>query len=169
MVFIDTDILSIFSKIQRLPLLFAVFDQDVLNIAAAVENEIKVGVSKGFPFANAIIELQTQRQIQTYHPITEDENFMVSLPDTLDAGERESMAICKRLTALFASNERRVIHHCQANGIHCTNLNEILRALWELKILPVSDVRMMVTEIEMKDSLKFRSTATIFDEPKRNI
>ena len=49
MVFIDTDILSIFSKIQRLPLLFAVFGQDVLHIAAAVENEIKVGVSKGFP------------------------------------------------------------------------------------------------------------------------
>ncbi|MDE0086848.1 MAG: hypothetical protein OXU23_14105 [Candidatus Poribacteria bacterium] len=92
MVFIDTDILSIFSKIQRLPLLFAVFGQDVLHIAAAVENEIKVGVSKGFPFANAIIELQAQDWIQTYHPIVEDEKFMVSLPDTLDAGERESMA-----------------------------------------------------------------------------
>ncbi|MDE0636109.1 MAG: hypothetical protein OXI43_09720 [Candidatus Poribacteria bacterium] len=166
MVFIDTDILSIFSKIQRLPLLFAVFEQDVLNIAAAVENEIKVGVAKGFPFANTIMELQTQGRIQTYYPITEDENFMVSLPDTLDKGERESMAICKRLIALLASNERRVMHHCQANGIHCTNLNEILRALWELRILPMSDVRMVVTEIEVKDSLKFRSSATIFEQPK---
>ena len=135
MVFIDTDILSIFSKIQRLPLLFAVFEQDVLNIAAAVENEIKAGVVKGFPFANTIMELQTQGRIQTYYPITEDENFMVSLPDTLDVGERESMAICKRLTALFASNER-------------------------------SDVRMVVTEIEVKDSLKFRSITTIFEQPK---
>ena len=162
MVFIDTDILSIFSKIQQLPLLFAVFDQDVLNIAAAVENEIKVGISKGFPFANAIMELQTQGRILTYQPTTVDEKFMVSLPDTLDMGERESMAICKRLDALFASNERRVMHHCQENEIRCTNLNEILRALWDLEILPLSDVRKVVDEIEVKDSLKFRSTDTIF-------
>ncbi len=168
MVFIDTDLLSIFSKIQRLPLLFAVFDQDVLNIAAAVENEIKAGVAKGFTFANSIMELHTQGQIQTYHPISADYEFMGSLPDTLGVGERESMAICKRLSSLFASNERRVMHHCKANGIHCINLDEILRAFWELKILSVSDVRKVVTEIETKDSLKFRSTAAIFDEHKRN-
>lgn len=162
MVFIDTDILSIFAKIQRLPLLFAVFDQDVLNIATAVENEITIGVSKGFPFTNALMELQAKGQLQTHHPVTVDEEFMLSLPHTLDAGERESMAICKRLDALFASNERRVMHHCQAYEIRCTNLDEILRALWELKILAKSDVRKVITEIETKDSLKFRSTTTIF-------
>lgn len=162
MVFIDTDVLSIFAKIQRLPLLFAVFDQDVLNIAAAVENEIVIGVSKGFPFANALVELQAKGRLQTHHPVTVDEEFMLSLPHTLDAGERESMAICKRLAALFASNERRVMHHCQTNGIRCTNLDQILRALWELKILAESDVRKVIAEIETKDSLKFRSTATIF-------
>lgn len=144
-------------------LLFAVFQQDILNIATAVENEIAVGVSKGFPFANALMELQTQKRLQTHHPTTADEEFMLSLPDTLGAGERESMAICKRLTALFVSNERRVMYHCQANGIRCTNLDEILRALWELKILTESDVRQVITEIETKDSLKFRSTATIFE------
>ncbi len=131
MVFIDTDILSTFSKIERLPLLYAVFDQEVLNIAAAVEYEIKIGASKGFNFANAIIELHAQARIQTYHPIPVDKTFMDSLPNSLGVGERESMAICKRVTALFASNERRVMHHCQANEIHCTNLEEILRSLWE--------------------------------------
>lgn len=162
MVFVDTDILSIFSKIQRLPLLFAVFEQDVLNIAAAVENEIAVGVSKGFPFANALMELQTQKLLQTHHPTTADEEFMLSLPDTLGAGERESMAICKRLTAFLASNERRVMHHCQVNGIRCTNLDEILRTLWELEILTESDVRKVIAEIETEDFLKFRSIDAIF-------
>ena len=161
MVFIDTDILSIFAKIQRLPLLFAVFDRDVLNIAA-VENEIAIGVSKGFLFANTLVELQAKGWLQTHHPVTIDEEFMLSLPHTLGAGERESMAICKRLDALFVSNERRVMHHCQTSEIRCTNLDEILRALWELKILAESDVRKVITEIETKDSLKFRSIATIF-------
>ena len=37
MVFIDTDVLSIFAKIQRLPLLFTIFCENLLNISAAVE------------------------------------------------------------------------------------------------------------------------------------
>ena len=164
MVFVDTDILSIFAKIQRLPLLFTVFNQEHLHVAVAVavEDEIKIGILKGFHFAQDLTALLTQDQIQTHHPTPVDEAFMMSLPQTLAAGERESMAICKRFNAIFASNERRVKHHCQASGIRCINLAEILRALWELEILTQTDVRRIITEIETKDSLKFRTTDPIF-------
>ena len=87
---------------------------------------------------------------------------MTLLPQTPAMDERESMTICKRLAAVFASNERRVKHHCQANGVRCVNLAEILRALWELKILTQNDVTQIITEIETKDSLKFRTTDPIF-------
>lgn len=162
MVFVDTDILSVFAKIQRLPLLFSVFNQDSLNIAAAVDNEIKMGVSKGFQFSQDIMALHSQGRMQIHHPTVADQQLMATLAQTLGAGERESMAICKRLTATFASNERRVMHHCRANGIHCISLTEILRALWELRILMPSDVRKVITEIETKDNLKFRTTDPIF-------
>ena len=162
MVFVDTDILSVFAKIQRLPLLFSVFNQDSFNIAVAVENEIKTGVSKGFQFSQEIMALHSQGRIETHHPTAADQQFMATLTQTLGAGERESMAICKRLTATLASNERRVMHHCRANGIHCINLAEILRALWALRILTQADVRKVITEIETKDNLKFRTTDPIF-------
>lgn len=158
----DTDVLSSFAKIERLPLLFAVFDQDTLNIAAAVENEVKTGISKGFHFSNDIIILQTQGQIRTYHTSPVDQEFMSSLPQTLEAGERESMALCKRFAATLVSNERRVMHHCQMNGIHCINLAGILRLLWELKILTQTEVQKIITDIERADRLKFRTTDTIF-------
>ena len=162
MIFVDTDVLSIFAKIERLRLLFAVFDQKTLNIAFAVENEIKTGISKGFHLFNAIIALQTQGQIHTYHTTPADQEFMISLPQTLNAGERESMALCKRFTATFASNEKRVMHHCQTNGIRCINLVDILRLLWELQILSQADVRKVIIEIETEDQLKFRSIDPIF-------
>ena len=161
-VFVDTDILSVFAKIQRLPLLFSVFNQDSLNIAAAVDNEIKMGVSKGFQFSQDIMALHSQGRMQIHHPTVADQQLMATLAQTLGAGERESMAICKRLIATFASNERRVMHHCRANGIQCINLAEILRALWELGILTQSDVRKVITEIETQDNLKFRTTDPIF-------
>ena len=162
MAFIDTDVLSIFSKIQQLPLLFTVFNQDSLNISAAVENELKTGIAKGFDFAQHIMALHSQGRIVTYHPTAVDQRFMATLPWTLGAGERESMAICKRLSAIFVSNERRVKHHCLGNGIDCVNLTEILRALWVHGILMQADVRKVITEIETKDNLKFRTTDPIF-------
>ena len=162
MVFVDTDVLSIFAKIQQLPLLFTVFNQELLHIALAVENEIKIGAAKGFHFAQDITVLLTQERIQTHRSLPTDDTFIKSLPQTLAAGERESMAICKRLDAIFASNERRVKHHCQTNGIRCINLAEILRTLWKLEILSQVDVREIIAEIEIKDSLKFRTTDPIF-------
>ena len=162
MVFVDTDVLPIFAKIERLPLLFAVFDQETLNIAEAVENEVKIGVSKGFSFSNDIIALQTQGQIRTYHTTLADQEFMSSLPQTLGTGESESIALCKRFPAIFASNERRVMHYCKANEIHCLDLVRILRAFWELQILTQDDVQKVITEIETEDQLKFRSIDPIF-------
>jgi predicted nucleic acid-binding protein len=150
LVFVDTDVLSIFAKIQQLPLLFAVFNQERLHIALAVENEVKMGALKGFHVAQDITVLLTQKQIQTHRPLPIDDAFLKSLPYTLAAGERESMAICKRFDAVFASNERRVKHHCQANGIRCINLAEILRSFWKLEILSKTDVRQIITEIEIK-------------------
>ena len=162
MVFIDTDVLSIFAKIQRLPLLFSVFNEDPLNISAAVENELQVGVAKGFDFAQDIMVLHSQGRIATYYPTAVDRQFMATLPWTLGSGERESMAICKRLSAIFVSNERRVKHHCRENGVDCVNLAEILRTLWELGILPQADVRNVIAEIRTKDNLEFRTTDSIF-------
>ena len=162
MIFIDTDVLSIFAKIQRLLLLFTVFNADHLNISTTVENELQTGIAKGFDFAQDIIALHSKGQIVTYYPTDIDQQFTATLPKTLGSGERESMAICKRLNAIFVSNERRVKHHCRENGIDCVNLPEILRTLWERGILMQVDVRKVITEIETKDNLKFRTTDPIF-------
>lgn len=80
MVFVDTDVLSIFAKIQRLSLLFAVFHQDQLNIATAVENEIKIANSKEFHFAQDIIALITQGQIRTHRTTSADQNKSLCVP-----------------------------------------------------------------------------------------
>ena len=72
------------------------------------------------------------------------------------------MALCKRFNATFASNERRVMHHCQAKGISCIDLARILRSLWELEILTQTDVRDLMREIETAYQLNFRTLNGIF-------
>ena len=39
------------------------------------------------------------------------------------------------------------MHHCNTNHILCINLTQILRALWELKILTQTDVRKVIIPI----------------------
>ena len=68
MVFIDTDVLSIFAKVQRLPLLFSVFNEDILNISSAVEIELQTGVVKRFDFVQNIMVLRAQGRIVTHQP-----------------------------------------------------------------------------------------------------
>lgn len=164
MVFIDTDVLSIFAKVQRLPLLFTVFNADLLNISSAVERELHTGADKGFNFVEHVMALHAQGRIVTYQPTDADQQFMITLPWTLGLGERESMAICKRFGAVFVSNERRVKHHCLRIQIDCVNLAETLRALWEFGILTQSDVRIIIDDIKAKDNLRFRTTDPIFNE-----
>ena len=68
MVFIDTDVLSIFAKVQRLPLLYSVFNEEILNISSAVEIELQTGVVKRFDFVQNIMMLRAQGQIVTHQP-----------------------------------------------------------------------------------------------------
>ena len=132
-----------------------------LNISTAVETELRTGVAKGFSFTREIITLHAQGRIKTHHPTVADQQFMTTMSPSLGSGERETIAICKRLNS-FVSNERRVKHHCREYGVDCVNLVEILRALWELGILTQADVRNIIAEIEARDNLKFRASDTIF-------
>ena len=84
------------------------------------------------------------------------------MPPSLGLGERESIAICKRLNSIFLSNERQVKHHCREYGVDCVNLEDILRTLWELGILMQAEVRTIIAEIEAKDNLRFQTTDSIF-------
>ena len=162
MVFVDTDVLSTFAKIQRLPLLFTIFNENLLNISAGVEIEIRIGVANGFNFSRDIMTLHSQGRIRTHHPTALDQHSMATMPPSLGLGERESIAICKRLNSIFVSNERRVKHHCREYGVDCVNLEDILRTLWELGILMQAEVRTIIAEIEAKNNLRFRTTDPIF-------
>ena len=79
MVFVDTDVLSTFAKIQRLPLLFTIFSENLLNISAGVDIEIRIGAANGFNFSRDIMALHSQGRIRTHHPTAVDQKFMATM------------------------------------------------------------------------------------------
>ena len=158
---IDTDVLSTFAKVDRLDLLLKVFNRPQLFVSEGVWREVKRGEERGFAFTQAILKFEKERKLRILCIEPEDLRFRTGLPTSLALGELDSICICKRLGTSLISNERRVKHHCEQNGIQCINLNAILRSLWRLDIMSKDQVKVLMKEMEDKDRMTFKSVDEI--------
>lgn len=161
---IDTDVLSTFAKVDRLDLLFKVFNRPELIVSEGVWREVKRGEERGFAFTQAILKLVEEGKLRILCIESEDLPFGMGLPTSLSLGELDSMCLCKRLGLPLISNERRVKHHCEQNGILCINLNAILRSLWRLGIINKDQVKALMKEMEDKDRMTFKAVDEIFGD-----
>ena len=85
----------------------------------------------------------------------EEATFRDTLPVTLGAGERESIAIARARGGIVLSNESRVAHHCRTHGVPCVRLPDILRALWVEGIVSQQEVQVIIHDLQVKDRMQF--------------
>lgn len=167
MILIDTNILSTFAKIDRLELLFRVFNQKTLYISPNVFQELKDARDKRYDFVELIFELLQSKKVKLL-PLEEDEYMlMLELPKYFGKGELDSIAICTRRNYILLSNERKVIKFCEENEIDHFDLNGILNALWMFDIVSQEDVVQIINEMEEKDNLKIVSKEEIFKNRRK--
>jgi hypothetical protein len=81
-----------------------------------------------------------------------------TLPVTLGAGERESIAIARTRQGMVLSNESRVAYCCQQHGVLCLRLPDILRALWVEGIVSRQEVQDIVRDLQVKDRMQFKQS-----------
>ncbi|MGH9803042.1 MAG: PIN domain-containing protein [Blastocatellia bacterium] len=153
MIVADTNILSTFARIQRLDLLFTVAETDELFLTPSVVSEIKVGLRKGLAFLQPIVDGLSGEAGFSVLDLTDDErNLAGTLPTSLNAGERECIAICaERSGGKLFTNDKRARNYCQANRIPCLDLKLILRRLWQAGHCTKDEVRSLIEEIERSE------------------
>ena len=76
MILVDTNILSTFAKIDRLELLFRVFNQKTLYISPNVFQELKDARDKRYDFVELIFELLQSGKLKIL-PLEEDEYMLM--------------------------------------------------------------------------------------------
>ena len=158
MILADTDILSALAKITRLPLLFSLLQTTSLQMAPGVFTELAHSLNLRRRYAEDILSLVSTGQIQVI-PLTEEEaTFRDTLPRTLGAGERESIAIVKERGGMVLSNESRVAHCCQQYQIPCLRLPAILRALWVESVVAKQEVQDIIAGLQIKDRMQFKQS-----------
>lgn len=92
-------------------------------------------------------------------PLTDDERALAAaLPQGLNAGEGEAIALCQQRRLPLLSNDRRAVRYCQMNGIEAVDLPTILRLLWTRQVAPRTVVEQVITRKEQVERLVLSET-----------
>ena len=128
MILVDTDVISALAKVDGLPLLFTLFKRSNFSITPGVLAELTHSLALSRSYAETVFGFIGDGRIQVISLMSAEITFRDSLPDTLGAGERESIAVAKERQGTIMSNESRVAHYCRQLAIPCVRLPDILRA-----------------------------------------
>ena len=162
-ILLDTNIISTFSKIKKLELLYGVFNTDVFYISPNVSNEIMIAKEKGYVFVNLVADLLQKKKIISLTLTSEEETKVNKLPLSFSKGERDSLVICKERNGIFATNERKVINYCKKHNIAYFDLRDILKALYMFMKLSKNELSKLIKDIEEKDNIIIKDKKEIFD------
>lgn len=158
MIIADTDILSALAKIGRMPLLLSLFNTTELYITPAVFSEIEHSFDLGRQYATDLFAMLSSGRLRIAYPAPEEVAFRDTLPVTLGAGERETIAVARSRSGVVLSNESRVAHICRENKVDCLRLPDILRALWVEKVASKPEVQEIIRDLGVKDRMRFRQS-----------
>lgn len=167
MIIADTDILSAFAKVGRMPLLFSLFNSTELYITPAVFSEIEHSFDLGRQYAIDLFAMLGAGELRLVYLAPHEAVFRDTLPVTLASGERESIAAAKSRSGVVLSNESRVAHTCRENQVVCVRLPEILRALWVEQVATKLEVEEIVRDLGVKDRMRFKQSTleAVFADP----
>ena len=155
MILVDTDILSALAKIDRLDLLFELFEVDCLQIVPRVLGEIQVNLQEGRLFAQKVLDLIAQGKLEVMALTEQERGSGGGIPNPFGAGERYSVMVAQERGALLLTNESRVGHFCREKGIGHASLPSILRSCRLNGILDFPELRQLMADLGTKDRMKF--------------
>jgi len=92
--------------------------------------------------------------------IKEVESLVITYPQ-LGSGEIESFVLAKAHHLICLTNDRQAKRGCQALGVPCLDLEEILRALKIKEILPTKFLEEVIDQIEEKDHTRIKAKKQI--------
>lgn len=149
MVVFDTDVLSMFAKIDAVDLLKDLFGEKAI-ITPKIKDEISVPLEYGYTFPLKVIS--TIKSVPLSNEVLEEyARLQKSL--SLGKGELEAIAYCKVEKCIFVTNDIKAREFAKSEGVSVISLQAVLRALWKAKIKNKEEVRQILERIKAADNL----------------
>ncbi len=165
----DTNILSSLAASHSLYLLPKAFPRSKIYIPLAVQDELKMGISRGKTHLQAVLAKIATDEIRVLALTSEEQQLSETLPVTkLKAGEREGIILAQKQKALFLSNDQRAVRYCRQQSIFVIDLPNLLRLFWTEQIISQLKVRQLIEQMVQVESLVITplQLSEIFGKPK---
>jgi predicted nucleic acid-binding protein len=159
MILSDTDILSALAKVGQFELLYPLFAVDQLYIVPSVFQELYIARQKQYNFAATIFRYIEVQHIVEVMLTPVEAAFAHQLPDTLGAGERESVAVAHQRNGILLCNESRAKHWCRQLNIEYFDIPLLLRVFWTSGNLTQNDVRQLIVDLYEHDRMRLSAAS----------
>lgn len=159
-VIIDTNIASVFAKIERLEILSDLLSKRPAFITPRIFEELSVPLDYGYTFPLDIFGC-----FEVLYPTAEENDAyqeMLICNRSLGRGEVEAICICKSRGYVFSSMDFSALRFAEFLGVETLELHSILRFLWKSGLKSKDEVNTIITEIEEKDNTLIKNSHLIF-------
>jgi len=149
MIIFDTDILSMFAKVDEIETLSRLFDEKIA-ITPKIRDAISAPLEYGYFFPLKVLSGVKTVPLSN-EALEEYERFQHSF--TLGKGELEAIAYSKKERTVFATNGIKAREFAKREGVFVISLQAILKALWKKNIKSKEGVREILARIKEADNL----------------
>lgn len=139
---LDTNVLSLFAKINRLNLLRQVVTIP-LFITPAIREELSDGLKNGVSYLNDVLVLIDAGELQMLSLSGSERQFMDTLPAKLAKGEGEAIACCRNSSLTLITHDRKAINYCEREEIDCIRLTTLVEQFHEAGLLTADEIQKM--------------------------
>ena len=150
-VVVDTDILSMFAKVDAVDVLESLLGKKRMVMTPAIRDEIAVPLQYGYTFPRRVLDRVPVASLSEQVQQEYEQLWFVGSP--LGKGELEAIAFCKTEGALFATNDHAARDYAQGQGVKALSLQVLLREMWLSGVRNKAQVRELLERIKVADYL----------------
>ncbi|MBM3238423.1 hypothetical protein FJZ31_19190 [Candidatus Poribacteria bacterium] len=162
MIWVDNNILSTFTRVSAMDLLFILFSRQQLGLTPAVRGEMLEAIEQGCAWLRDIVRLIESGRLQLVALTPEELLATATLPDSFGDGERKCVAVCQTRDWPFLTNDKRARNYCQQTGVEAYDLAGLLRTLWESGLKSKRFVRQLADRMEAAEGMAIKNKEAIF-------
>jgi len=152
MVIMDTDLLSMFAKVDAIEALLELIGGDQIGITPAIAEEIAVPLQYGYGFPQQVL---SNIPVVAINQQVAEKIAQLRIEATfLGRGEREAIAFCQIEQSIFATNDIEARRFAQSQRVAVMSLQALLRGMWVSGMKSQTEVKQLLERIKQTDRLK---------------
>lgn len=159
----DTDILSLFAKVERLDLIREAFPQPKFLISESVHDELLFSVEEGFDFPRSIFGMVevtglSKKEETIYRERREKPKYL-----TISKADLKTLVIASERSFPILSNDGKLLELADEEGILALDIYDVFKILFRKNRLSEKEIREILSEMEKEDNAFFKNKEIIFE------